>query len=73
VVSGTETNVVEITATLPAGSPPWPDGGHATSTLREFGLVGRLDGVDVLLNHVAHTGIAKDPGTTLTRTIRLVF
>ena len=73
VVSASETNVVEITATLPVGSPPWPDGGHATSTLREFGLVGRLDGMDVLLNHVAHTGIAKDPGTTLTRTIRLVF
>jgi phage tail-like protein len=73
VVSATETNVVEITATLPPGVPGWPDGTHATSTLREFGLVGRLDGADVLLNHVAHTGIAKDPGTTLTRTIRLVF
>jgi phage tail-like protein len=73
-VSAVETNVVEITATLPPGSPPWPDGGaHPTSDLREFGLVGRLDGVDVLLNHVVHAAIAKGPGTTLTRTIRLVF
>jgi hypothetical protein len=73
VVAATETNVVEITATLPPGSPPWPDAGHPTSTLREFGLVGQLDGAPVLLNHVAHVGIAKDPTTTLTRTIRLVF
>jgi hypothetical protein len=72
-VSATETNVVEITATLPPGSPPWPDGAHVTSTLREFGLVGSLDGAPVLLNHVAHTAIVKDPTTTLTRTIRLVF
>ena len=73
VVAANETNVVEITATLPPGSPPWPDAGHPTSTLREFGLVGQLDGAPVLLNHVAHVGIAKDPTTTLTRTIRLVF
>jgi hypothetical protein len=62
--SPTETNVVEIVATLPPGP---------AMTLREFGVVGKLDGNPVLLNYVAHQAIVKDPTTTLTRTIRFVF
>lgn len=67
------TNRIQIRATLKAGVPPWADVNHATSTLREFGLVARLNGSDVLINNVRHSGIAKDPTSTLERTIWLVF
>ena len=46
---------------------------HPTSTLREFGLVATLGGADVLLNYRTHPAIAKDPASTLERTIWLVF
>jgi hypothetical protein len=42
-------------------------------TLREFGLVGDLEGSPVLINYRTHQGIAKDPGSTLERTIWLVL
>jgi hypothetical protein len=72
-VSGTPTNRVQIVATLGPGVPAWPDADHSTSTLREFGLVGQLDGATVLINYVTHPAIAKDPFSTLERTIWLVF
>jgi hypothetical protein len=53
--------------------PPWPDANHPTSTLREFGLVASLGGSDVLVNYRIHTAIAKDPTSSLVRTIWLVF
>ncbi|OLE22664.1 MAG: hypothetical protein AUI36_33830 [Cyanobacteria bacterium 13_1_40CM_2_61_4] len=65
--SPTETNIVEVVATLQTTGP------GPSVTLREFGLVGRLNGNPLLLNHVAHPAIAKDPTTTLTRTVRFVF
>ncbi len=73
VVSATPTNRIQIFAALGPGVPPWPDGGHVSSTLREFGLVGELDGSPVLLNYVTHPAIPKDPASTLERTIWLVF
>ena len=71
--SATPTNKIQIRATLGPGLPPWPDANHPTSTLREFGLVGRLNSTDVMINHVRHVAIAKDPTSTLERTIWLVF
>jgi hypothetical protein len=73
VVSPTPTNRLQIVATLGPGIPAWPDANHATSTLREFGLVGDLDGATVLLNYVTHAAIPKDPFSTLERTIWLIF
>jgi hypothetical protein len=73
VVSATPTNRLQIMATLGPGVPPWPDASHPTSTLREFGLVGQLDGGPLLINCVRHAAIPKDPVSTLERTIWLVF
>lgn len=67
-VSANPTSRVRIIATLGPGAPPWP-----TPTLREFGLVGQLDGNLVLINYVTHPAIVKDPTSTLERTIWLVF
>jgi hypothetical protein len=64
---------LQIVATLGPGVPPWPDAGHVGANLREFGLVGQLAGVPVLLNYVRHPLIAKDPASTLERTIWLDF
>jgi hypothetical protein len=67
------TNRIQIRATIGPGVPPWPDGTHPASTLREFGLVARLNGTNVLVNNVRHLAITKDPTSTLERTIWLVF
>jgi hypothetical protein len=72
-VAGTQTNALQIVVRLAPAVPPWPDANHPTRTLREFGLVGLLNGAPVLLNHVTHPAIVKDPTSTLERTIWLVF
>jgi len=72
-VSPTPTNRLQIRVVLGPGVPAWPDGNHPTSSLREFGLVGRFNNADVLLNYVIHPVITKDPFSTLERTIWLVF
>lgn len=73
VISAAPTNRLQIVAELGPGLPPWPDASHASSTLREFGLVAELDGTEVLLNYRTHAAIPKDPASTLERTIWLVF
>lgn len=73
VITATPTNRIQIVAIVGPGNPPWPDGAHPTSTLREFGLFGHINGADVLINYVTHPAIAKDPTSTLERTIWLVF
>jgi hypothetical protein len=70
---GTPTNRLQLFATIGPGFPPWPDPGHPAPTLREFGLVAQLGGTEVLLNYRTHPAIAKDPTSTLERTIWLVF
>jgi hypothetical protein len=72
-VTATPTNRLQIKATLGANVPSWPDANHASGNLREFGLVGQLNGKETLLNYVTHPVIVKDPASTLTRTIWLVF
>ena len=73
VVTATPTNRLQIVATIGPGSPPWPDGSHVSASLREFGLMGELNGNPVLINYVTHPVIHKDPTSTLERTIWLVF
>lgn len=72
-VSVAPTQRLQIVATLGPNVPSWPDASHSTGTLREFGLLGQLDGAPVLINTVRHVAIAKDPVSTLVRTIQLVF
>ncbi|WP_432949924.1 hypothetical protein ACQPXM_17740 [Kribbella sp. CA-253562] len=72
-VSATPTNRLQIHVTLGPNLPSWPDGNHPVSSLREFGLAATLDGAPVLLNYVTHPVIAKDPASTLQRTIWLTF
>ena len=73
-VSTGVTSRLQIVVTLGPNMPNWPgDGIHAAATLREFGLVGKLDNKPILLNAVRHVAIAKDPVSTLVRTIQLVF
>lgn len=72
-VSAVPTTKLQVKAALGPHQPAWPDANHATSTLREYGLVGRLNGTDVLVNYRTHAAIAKDPTSTLERTIWLVF
>lgn len=73
VVTATPTNRVQIVASLGPGEPPWPDANHASGSLREFGLVGELNGTAALLNYVTHPVINKDVASTLERTLWLVF
>jgi hypothetical protein len=72
-VTGTPTNRLQIVATLGPNVPSWPDANHVSGNLREFGLVGQLNGVETLINYVTHPVIVKDPLSTLTRTVWLVF
>lgn len=72
-VSATPTNRLQIKATLAPGVPPWPDADHVAGNLREFGLMATLNGAPLLVNLVRHPVIAKDPVSTLERTIWLLF
>jgi hypothetical protein len=72
-ISVQPTGTLQLKATLGPGVPAWPDGFHPTGTLREFGLMARLNGTDILINYRTHIAIAKDPASTLERTIWLVF
>jgi hypothetical protein len=67
------TGTLQIKAVFGPSVPPWPDDHHLTSTLREFGLAARLDGTPILINYRNHAAVAKDPASTLERTIWLVF
>jgi len=67
------TNKLQIVAKFGPNKPSWPDGAHPTGTLREFGLYGAIEGNQVLINYVRHPAIAKDPLSTLERTIWLIF
>jgi hypothetical protein len=66
----TPTDRLQIVASLGPSIPGWP---AAIRTLREFGLVARLDGTEVLVDYVIHPAIVMDPSSVLERTIWLVF
>ena len=68
----TPTPRLQIVTTL-AEDFPTPPNGQATYPLREFGLFGRFDGVDYMINCIRHRVIHKDTASTLVRTIQLTF
>lgn len=72
-VAASPTNKLQIQANLGNQVPNWPDANHPTGNLREFGLVAKLGTTTVLINYVTHPVIAKDPASTLERTIWLTF
>ena len=72
-MSAAPTNRLQIQATLGPSVPNWPDANHVSGNLREFGLIASLDGTTVLVNYVTHPVIAKDPASTLQRTVWLTF
>jgi hypothetical protein len=72
-VTANPTNKLQIQANLGNQLPPWPNADHPTGNLREFGLVAKLGGTNILINYVTHPVIAKDPASTLERTIWLTF
>jgi hypothetical protein len=67
----TVTNRLQITAVLgpgqpsPASDPPYP--------MREFGLFGRLNGADIMIDYIRHPLIEKDGLVTMERKVRLIF
>ncbi len=72
VTDGSVTTRLQITATLTSGYPA-PGSDADTFPLREFGLFGRLNGSDYLINVIRHPVIHKDKDSTLIRVIRLFF
>jgi hypothetical protein len=72
-VSPSPQRKLQVVVTLGANVPAWPDANHSSATLREFGLVGVLNGTQVLLNYRTHPAIARDPFSSLIRTIWLTF
>lgn len=72
-VTANPTNKLQIQANLGTNQPNWPDSFHPTGNLREFGLVAKLGTATILINYVTHPVIAKDPASTLERTIWLTF
>ena len=72
-ISVTPTNRIQIQLSLGPNVPPWPDANHPTITLREFGLIGQINGSNILINYVIHPAIVKDPVSALERTIWLIF
>ncbi|MFZ5765281.1 MAG: hypothetical protein ACOY4H_06755 [Thermodesulfobacteriota bacterium] len=66
------TSRLQITAILAPGYPA-PPAGFTAYPLREFGLFGRLNGTEFMINSIRHPVIHKDPAATLIRMIRLFF
>lgn len=66
------TSRLQITATLEPGYPA-PLAPLTTYPLREFGLFGRFNGTDYMINAIRHPVIHKDESATLIRVIRLYF
>jgi hypothetical protein len=71
-ISNVPTNRLEVIATLGPGEPsgqkvpsPYP--------LREFGLFGKLNGNDYMIDYIRHPLIEKDSAVTLERRVQLIF
>ena len=63
---------IQVTATLEPGYPE-PLEELSTYPLREFGLFGRFNGADFMINSIRHPVIHKDEAATLIRVVRLYF
>ena len=63
---------IQLKATLAAGFPA-PAPPENVYPLREFGLFGRFDNHDFMINSIRHPIIPKDVNTALIRVVRLYF
>lgn len=70
--SNEPTSRLQITATLVSGYPP-PLPGGTTYPLREFGLFGRFNEKDFMINNIRHPVIHKIDSAKLIRVVRLSF
>ncbi|HEU4597394.1 MAG TPA: hypothetical protein VFS10_19855 [Pyrinomonadaceae bacterium] len=71
--SAVPTNRLEIIAVLGPGQPDPQLGLPSPYPIREFGLFGKLKGVDYMIDYVRHPLIEKDVAVTLERRIHLIF
>jgi len=71
--SAVPTNRLEIVAVLGPGQPPPQLNLPSPYPIREFGLFGKLKGVDYMIDYVRHPLIEKDAAVTLERRVQLIF
>ncbi len=71
-VSNAPTNRLEVIATLGPGEPSG-QGVPSPYPLREFGLFGRLNNTDYMIDYIRHPLIEKDSAVTLERRVQLIF
>lgn len=71
--SSVATNRLEIVAVIGPGQPAPETGLPSPYPIREFGLFGRLKGVDYMIDYVRHPLIEKDTAVTLERRVQLIF
>jgi hypothetical protein len=72
-LSSAPTNRLEIVAVLGPGQPPPQLNLPSPYPIREFGLFGKLKGVDYMIDYVRHPLIEKDAAVTLERRVQLIF
>jgi hypothetical protein len=72
-ISNTPTNRLEIIATLGPGEPVPGPSVPSPYPLREFGLFGRLNNTDYMIDYIRHPLIEKDNAVTLERRVQLIF
>jgi hypothetical protein len=72
-LSAVPTNRLEIIAVLGPGQPAPQSGLPSPYPIREFGLFGKLKGVDYMIDYVRHPLIEKDVAVTLERRVHLIF
>lgn len=71
--SAVPTNRLEIVAVIGPGQPAPQLGLPSPYPIREFGLFGKLKGVDYMIDYVRHPLIEKDAAVTLERRVQLIF
>ena len=71
-ISNAPTNRLEVIATLGPGEPSG-QGVPSPYPLREFGLFGKLNNTDYMIDYIRHPLIEKDSAVTLERRVQLIF
>jgi hypothetical protein len=72
-ISNAPTNRLEVIATLGPGEPAPGPSVPSPYPLREFGLFGKLNGADYMIDYIRHPLIEKDSAVTLERRVQLIF
>jgi hypothetical protein len=73
-LSSKPTSRIEIIAKLGPNQPPPEDPSQPKPyPLREFGLFGKLNGEDYMIDYIRHHVIEKDNALTLERHVQLIF